>query len=78
VGTSVPLFSTRLLNGPTSPLGFRAQYDVTRDGQRFLLNLPAEDTTAPTLWPGKKMRRGSSRVAELEKSVKAIEAKFTA
>jgi hypothetical protein len=47
VGTSVPLFSTRLLNGPSSLFGFRAQYDVTRDGQRFLLNLPAEDAAAP-------------------------------
>lgn len=47
VGTAVPLFAPRVLNGPTSPNGFRAQYDVTRDGQRFLLNVPAEPDTAP-------------------------------
>ena len=46
VGTSAPLFPVQLLNGTTSPPGFRAQYDVTRDGQRFLLNLPVEDASA--------------------------------
>jgi hypothetical protein len=35
-----------LLNGPNAGTGFRAQYDVMRDGQRFLLNVPVED--APT------------------------------
>lgn len=50
LGTAVPLFPPRALNGPTTPNGFRAQYDVTRDGQRFLLNVPAEqDTTPPSI-----------------------------
>ena len=42
-GTAIPLFETRLMNGPNTVAGFRAQYDVTRDGQRFLLNVPVED-----------------------------------
>jgi hypothetical protein len=31
-----------MLLGPTVSAGFRAQYDVTPDGQRFLLNTPVE------------------------------------
>jgi hypothetical protein len=51
VGTAVPLFTAHLLNGPTSPPGFRAQYDVTHNGDRFLLNVPEDDSGAvsPTL-----------------------------
>jgi hypothetical protein len=45
VGTPVPLFTPQLLNGPTTTVGFRAQYDVTRDGRRFLLNVPVADTS---------------------------------
>jgi Tol biopolymer transport system component len=45
-GAAVPLFEARMLNGPTIPAGFRQQYDVARDGQRFLLNVPLEE--APT------------------------------
>jgi hypothetical protein len=44
VGTAVPLFEARMLNGRNPAVGFRAQYDVTRDGQRFLLNVPLEET----------------------------------
>ena len=45
VGTAVPLFEARMVNGPNGGVGrFRAQYDVTRDGQRFLLNVPIEET----------------------------------
>jgi hypothetical protein len=47
VGTAVPLFTTQLLNGPSVVAGFRSQYDVTRDGRRFLLNVPVSDQTAP-------------------------------
>ena len=43
VGAAVPLFEAHLLNGPTLGPGFRHQYDVARDGQRFLLNVPLED-----------------------------------
>ena len=46
VGTAVPLFEARMLNGPNPAFGFRAQYDVTRDGQRFLLNVPLEETAS--------------------------------
>jgi Tol biopolymer transport system component len=40
VGAAVPLFEAHLLGGG---LGLRLQYDVARDGQRFLLNVPLED-----------------------------------
>ena len=46
VGTAVPLFEARMLNGPNPGTGFRAQYDVTRDGQRFLINVPLEETAS--------------------------------
>ena len=45
VGTPVPLFNARLLGGPAIVTGFRAQYDVTADGQQFLLNVPVDETT---------------------------------
>jgi eukaryotic-like serine/threonine-protein kinase len=46
VGTAVPLFTTELLKGSTTVVGFRAQYDVTRDGRQFLVNVPVSDQTA--------------------------------
>jgi eukaryotic-like serine/threonine-protein kinase len=49
IGTSMPLFRPRLLNGATAAAGFRAQYDVTHDGQKFLLNVPLEDASAPPI-----------------------------
>ena len=49
VGTPTTLFAPRVLNGPNSAIGFRAQYDVTRDGQRFLLNVPAEDAAPASI-----------------------------
>jgi hypothetical protein len=36
-----------MLNGTNVAVGFRAQYEVTRDGQRFLMNMPIEED-APT------------------------------
>jgi serine/threonine-protein kinase len=47
VGTAVPLFRASLL-GPRG-VGFRQQYDVTHDGQRFLLNLVTDDTPTATI-----------------------------
>jgi hypothetical protein len=44
VGAAVPLFEARMFNGPNNATGIRQQYDVTGDGQRFLLNVPIEDT----------------------------------
>jgi hypothetical protein len=49
-GTPKPLFQTRLVPG-----GIR-QYDVTRDGKRFLLNVPSPDSqdepiTVIVNWP---------------------------
>ena len=46
VGVAVPLFEARLLNGPDTHRGFKQQYDVTRDGQRFLINVPLEEASA--------------------------------
>jgi hypothetical protein len=46
VGTGVSLFRASLL--PAGP-GIRQQYDVTRDGQRFLLNLVTDDTPTATI-----------------------------
>ena len=37
VGAAVPLFEPHMLFGPTIVTGVLPQYDVTRDGQRFLL-----------------------------------------
>ena len=37
-----------MLNGANTVTGFRGQYEVTRDGQRFLINVPLEeDAPAP-------------------------------
>ena len=44
VGAPVPLFKARMLLGPVTSLGFNPQYDVTADGQRFLLNVPVDDS----------------------------------
>jgi Tol biopolymer transport system component len=49
VGAAVPLFEAHLLNGPSTAPGIRAQYDVARDGQRFLLNVPLEDADASSI-----------------------------
>jgi Tol biopolymer transport system component len=49
VGAAVPLFEARMLNGPAIPTGFRWQYDVARDGQRFLLNVPIEEGTTSSI-----------------------------
>ena len=46
VGTAVPLFRAPLL---PADIAFRQQYDVTRDGQRFLLNLVTDDTPTATI-----------------------------
>jgi Tol biopolymer transport system component len=54
--TPVPLFEQHLLNGPYAALGYRRQYGVTQDGQRFLLNVPQEGDGSPFItvvvnWP---------------------------
>jgi Tol biopolymer transport system component len=55
-GIATPLFEPRLLNGPANTAGYRAQYDVSPDGQHFLLNLPVDEATASPMavvlnWP---------------------------
>jgi len=44
LGPPIPLFKARMLNGPIAKVGFRAQYDVSSDGRRFLVNLPVEES----------------------------------
>ena len=45
VGAAIPLFAARVLNGAATNVGSRQQYDVARDGQRFLLNVPLDDAS---------------------------------
>jgi serine/threonine protein kinase/Tol biopolymer transport system component len=60
VDTPTALFPARLLGGSVTQTGYRAQYDVTRDGQKFLLNVPVDQETAlPTItvvlnWVGQR------------------------
>jgi Tol biopolymer transport system component len=42
LGAAETLFRVGMLNGPNSAVNFRGQYDVTPNGQRFLINLPVE------------------------------------
>jgi hypothetical protein len=50
IGTPVPLFTARLLGGAVLVTGFRPQYDVTANGQRFLLNVPVgEEASSPAI-----------------------------
>src|SRR5262245_8893854 len=49
VGTTAPLFEAHVLNGSSTATNFRAQYDLTRDGQRFLLNVPVEETAPSSI-----------------------------
>jgi dipeptidyl aminopeptidase/acylaminoacyl peptidase len=46
-GSPVPLFRTRLLPQGSQALFFYTAYDVSADGQRFVLNVPPEDPGAP-------------------------------
>ena len=48
IGEAVPLFEAHMLGGPVPQLAYRAQWDVAPDG-RFLMNVPAEDTTASAI-----------------------------
>ena len=49
VGAAVPLFEAHLLGGPANAAGSRHQYDVARDGQRFLLNVPLDDAATSSI-----------------------------
>jgi len=44
IGSPTTLFETRLSYRGTAALEMRQSYDVTADGQRFLLNLPANES----------------------------------
>ena len=48
IGSPIPLFSIRMLSGPTPVIGYRAQFDVAKDG-RFLMNLPVGDAESPPI-----------------------------
>jgi eukaryotic-like serine/threonine-protein kinase len=48
VGTPRALFETHMLGATRIIMGFRNQYDVAPDGQRFLLNVPVwEESSSP-------------------------------
>jgi Tol biopolymer transport system component len=48
VGPPKALFDPYMLGGARTMLGFRHQYDVSPDGQRFLINVPvAEESSSP-------------------------------
>ena len=47
VGAPTALFQTRLLIQGVAAPDPRQHYDVTADGQRFLLNLAAEESGSP-------------------------------
>ena len=48
VGAPRPLFETRMFGGVRATVGFRQQYDVAPDSQRFLINVPvAEEASSP-------------------------------
>jgi serine/threonine protein kinase/Tol biopolymer transport system component len=50
VGTPQPLFVTRTVEGPTTAPNLLQQYDVSPDGQRFLMNVPTGGAAAsPTV-----------------------------
>jgi dipeptidyl aminopeptidase/acylaminoacyl peptidase len=56
VGQPVALFQTRILEDGVYALADKQQYDVTADGQRFLINTPVEGATSSPLtvvlnWP---------------------------
>ena len=44
-GTPIPLFATHV--GGAISLPFRQQYDVSPDGQRFLMNTITEEAASP-------------------------------
>lgn len=46
-GRATPLFPTRLVPTGSQISGFGAMYDVTPDGQRFLINGPPADPGPP-------------------------------
>jgi hypothetical protein len=49
IGTPATMFDAHILNGFNVTTGFRQQYDVTPDGQHFLVNLPIEEDTPPPI-----------------------------
>jgi len=47
LGAARPLFAPRIFGGSSVVQGNRQQYDVTADGQRFLMNVDAEGSASP-------------------------------
>ena len=47
IGRPEVLFETHTVAGVSRSPSLRQQYDVSPDGQRFLLNVPSEETTSP-------------------------------
>jgi dipeptidyl aminopeptidase/acylaminoacyl peptidase len=55
LGTPEPLFNVPIVGGMSRSVGFRQQYDVSSDGQRFLVNLETASSDSPITvvvhWP---------------------------
>ena len=47
IGAARPLFEPRIFGGAAIAAGYRQQYDVTPDGQRFLVNVEGEGSSSP-------------------------------
>ena len=49
-GAPQELFKINMVEGTANRSGLLQQYDISPDGQRFLMNIPAEDTSnSPTI-----------------------------
>ena len=46
-GDPVPLFAAKTVGGATYAVGYANQYDVTPDGQQFLLNTEVDASATP-------------------------------
>ena len=46
-GVPIPLFATHVPGGAVQPGGPRQQYDVSSDGQRFVVNTVVEEASSP-------------------------------
>ena len=70
VGPAMPLFNIRMLNGPNVSGGFRMQYDVASDGNRFLIDVPIDDAPPAITLALNWMALGSSSLITLQPSTR--------
>ena len=62
LGPAVPLFRTRLVVQGSESNGLPTTYDVTPDGQRFLLRYPPADPEPPMPWIHAPVKTPESRL----------------